>query len=117
MIVVMVALPLAMLLLLAIFINVLRISSRLRSMENLLQESQSNTEEAAVQKRESLKRVQSEYEEFLNQDGKRRMLSKREQSEAFRLWRRQHGKTWGAEEHSEDSAEELTEKPTEERTL
>jgi hypothetical protein len=98
-IVLIVFLPLGGLLLLAVFLNGLRVSSRLRAIEQLLhelQESKHSPAEIAVRKHE-----QSEYEEFLNEDGKRRMLSKREQSEEFRAWRRQRGKTWGAEEHHE----------------
>jgi hypothetical protein len=39
----------------------------------------------------------SEFEEFLEQDGQRRMLSKREQAAAFREWRRERGLTWKAD--------------------
>ena len=34
------------------------------------------------------------FEEFLNEDPERRVLSKGEQFAAYRRWRKQHGKNW-----------------------
>ena len=94
----MVLLPIILLLLFVVFLVVLRISSRLRSIERFMQESRAAKEEEVAEKREIQQRKQTQFDEFLNEDGKRRMLSKREQAEAFRQWRRDHGKTWGADE-------------------
>jgi biopolymer transport protein ExbB/TolQ len=94
--VLMVLLPLLLLLLFVVFLMVLRISARLRRMERIWEDTQAGPEEIAVQKRETQKQENSEYEEFLRQDGKRSLLSKREQSAAFREWRRERGKTWNA---------------------
>jgi hypothetical protein len=91
-------LPLLLLLVFLVFLIVIRISSRLRRIEILMRESQGAAAELAVTKRDNPKTEQSEYEEFLREDGTRRSLSKREQSAAFREWRRQRGKTWNASE-------------------
>jgi hypothetical protein len=91
-----VLLPLALVLLLLILLTALRMVSGMRRIERLLEGSHAVQEEAAADRREAKQEKQSEFEDFLNEDGKRRMLSKREQAEAFRVWRRQQGKTWGA---------------------
>lgn len=91
-------LPLLLLLVFMVFLIVIRISSRLRRIEILMRESQGAVAELAVNKRDNPKTEKSEYEEFLREDGTRRLLSKREQSAAFREWRRLRGKTWNANE-------------------
>ncbi len=99
--VLMVLLPLMLLLLFVVFLTVLRISARLRRMERIWEETQPSSEEVALQKRETQKLENSEYEEFLREDGKRSLLSKREQSAAFREWRRERGKTWNVSDRSD----------------
>jgi biopolymer transport protein ExbB/TolQ len=98
----MILLPVLLLLVFCMFLVVLRISARLRRLEQVMLESLDVAEEVMPIKREPIKSEKSEFEEFLNEDGKRRMLTKREQSAAFREWRRQRGKTWNAGEKSED---------------
>ena len=93
-------LPILLLLVFCNFLITLRISSRLRRFEQSLVETHDHAEDLSAVKREVRKTDSSEYEEFLNEDGRRRMLSKREQSAAFREWRRQRGKTWNAGEKS-----------------
>ena len=95
----MILLPVMLLLVFCVFLIVIRISSRLRRLEQVMRDARGAEEEIAVVKREPIKNEKSEYEEFLNEDPKRRLLTKREQSAAFREWRRQRGKTWNAGEH------------------
>lgn len=95
-------LPLLLLLVFVVFLVVIRISSRLRRIEQLMRESPNNGSEPVMSKREPVKTENSEYEEFLREDGRRRLLSKREQSAAFREWRRQRGKTWNASDGAQD---------------
>ena len=83
-------------LLILVLIFLLRISYRLKRLE--LKQSAAPeeiiAEVAAVTKTRS-KTEASEFEKFLQEDGSRRMLSKREQAAAFRDWRKQRGVTWG----------------------
>lgn len=95
-------LPLLLLLVFVVLLVVIRISSRLRRIELLMSESQTSANEPVMSKREATKTENSEYEEFLREDGRRRLLSKREQSAAFREWRRQRGKTWNASDGAQD---------------
>ena len=92
----MILLPLLLLLVFCVFLIVLRISARLRRLEQFILESREIAEDVMPLKRDPIKTEKSEFEEFLNEDGKRRLLTKREQSAAFREWRRQRGKTWNA---------------------
>lgn len=86
---------LSVLLLLAL-IFLLKISYRLRQMElqNTSLEEDVTAEVVSVTKPRSTAEA-SEFEKFLQEDGTRRMLSKREQAAAFRDWRKQRGVTWG----------------------
>lgn len=43
------------------------------------------------------------FDQFLAEDPKRKLLSKREASEAFRDWRKQQGMTWQSTENEEDA--------------
>ncbi len=95
-------LPLLLLLVFVVFLIVIRISSRLRRIEQLMRENQSSVGEPVTGKREATRAETSEYEEFLREDGRRRLLSKREQSAAFRDWRRLRGKTWSATDAAQD---------------
>lgn len=92
--IIVVLLPVLLVLVFCIFLIVIRISARLRRLEHMLQESSSTVEEMPIPKRETQRQEASAYEEFLREDGSRRLLSKRDQSAAFREWRRQRGKTW-----------------------
>ena len=98
-----VLLPVGLLLLFVVFFMMLRMSARLSRIERMLENAQALPEDTAAKKRETQKQKeeQSEYEEFLREDGSRRMLTKREQAAAFREWRRQRGKTWGAADASD----------------
>jgi hypothetical protein len=91
-----VVLVLLLLLVFCIFLIVIRISARLRRLELILLESSSSSGESIVIKRETPREEATEYEEFLREDAARRLLSKRDQSAAFREWRRKRGKTWSA---------------------
>ncbi|MFY7818739.1 MAG: hypothetical protein ACOVRB_10285 [Akkermansiaceae bacterium] len=91
-----VLLPVLLFLTLCTFLVVIRLSSRLRRLEQVLLASSPHVEETPTLKRSAQKFEASEYEEFLLEDGARRLLSKREQSAAFREWRRKRGKTWSA---------------------
>jgi hypothetical protein len=95
-------LPVLLLLVFVMFLIVIRIASRLRRIEQLLRENHSSSTESVPSQYEVGKRKKSEYEEFLREDGGRRMLSKREQSAAFRDWRRQRGKTWSPPDVAHD---------------
>ena len=44
------------------------------------------------------------FDQFLAEDPQRKLLTKRESSEAFRVWRKEHGMTWQKSE-TEDDAE------------
>jgi predicted Holliday junction resolvase-like endonuclease len=83
-------------LLLLVLIFLLKISYRLKrlDLQNASLEEDVTAEVATVTKTRS-KAEASEFEKFLEEDGKRRMLSKREQAAAFRDWRKQRGVTWG----------------------
>ena len=85
-------------LLVVIFFMLLKVMSRLQNIERKLSGGQS-AEMADVPriKATEKKSERSEFEEFLSEDGQRRMLTKREQAAAFREWRRQRGLTWKAE--------------------
>ena len=91
-----VLLPVLLFLTLCTFLVVIRLSSRLRRLEQVMLASSPHVEETPTLKRSAQKFEASEYEEFLLEDGARRLLSKREQSAAFREWRRKRGKTWSA---------------------
>jgi hypothetical protein len=78
------------------FLLVIRLSARIRRLELMMSHSSPQLEEVPSGKRESPKQEASEFEAFLREDGSRRLLSKREQSAAFREWRRERGKTWSA---------------------
>jgi Na+-transporting methylmalonyl-CoA/oxaloacetate decarboxylase gamma subunit len=85
-------------LLLVILLMILKIMSRLQNIERKI--STGNVTEMDDVPRGKVvekKSDHSEFEEFLAQDGQRRMLSKREQAAAFREWRRQRGLTWKAD--------------------
>ena len=96
-----VVLPVLLLLVFCTFLIVIRLSARLRRMEQVLLDSSPQGEEIPIVKRDPQKHEASEFEEFLCEDGSRRLLSKREQSAAFREWRRLRGKTWSAGEKSD----------------
>lgn len=81
-----------------VWIAVTRVLARLRKIENLLGGGVVEEAEAAKPSRKELRRLaRSEFEQFLEEDGKRRLLKKSEQSAAFREWRRQRGLTWKTE--------------------
>lgn len=86
-------------LLLVVLVILLNISYRLKRLE--LKQAPSTEDVGAevatvatVAKAKS-KAEASEFEKFLEEDGKRRLLTKREQAAAFRDWRKQRGVTWG----------------------
>ena len=94
-------LPVMLILLFGLLLVTIRVASRLRRIEQRLIDTHGPVEEALPVKKESVPRKRSEFEQFLLEDGKRRMLTKREQSAAFREWRREKGKTWNSSEKSE----------------
>jgi hypothetical protein len=94
-------LPVMLILLFGLLLVTIRVASRLRRIEQRLIDTLGPMEEAVPIKRENLPREPSEFEAFLLEDGKRRLLTKREQSAAFREWRRLRGKTWNSGEKSE----------------
>ncbi len=85
-------------LLFVILLMILKMMSRLQKMERHIYSGQdaeiNDVQQSKVMDKKS---KHSEFEEFLTQDGQRRMLSKREQAAAFREWRRQRGLTWKAD--------------------
>lgn len=87
------------LLLFAMLLVMLRIGSRVKWIEARIRESQRPVDSLVIEpKKEKLKSEQSEFDEFIREDGSRLTLTKREQSAAFREWRRQRGVTWGTDE-------------------
>lgn len=96
-----VVLPTLLFLVFGTFLTVVRLSARLRRLEQHLFNSAPQVEEMPVAKREPTKQEASEFDDFLREDDSRRFLSKREQSAAFREWRRLRGKTWSAAEKSD----------------
>ena len=87
------------LLLFAMLLVMLRIGSRVKWIEARIRESQRPVDSLVIEpKKEKLKSEQSEFDEFISEDGSRLTLTKREQSAAFREWRRQRGVTWGTDE-------------------
>lgn len=99
-----VALPVLLFLAFCTFLIVIRLSARLRRLEQVLLDSSPKVEEKRVVKRDSPKQEASEFEDFLREDGSRRILNKREQAAAFREWRRLRGKTWSPGEKSDGLA-------------
>ena len=83
-------------LLLLVLVFLLKISYRLNRLElrNVSLQEDVTAEVATVTKTSSREEA-SEFEKFLEEDGTRRMLSKREQAADFRDWRKQRGVTWG----------------------
>ena len=94
-------LPVMLILLFGLLLVTIRVASRLRRIEQRLIDTLGPMEEVVPVKRETAPREPSEFEAFLLEDGKRRMLTKREQSAAFREWRRLRGKTWNSSEKSD----------------
>jgi hypothetical protein len=43
------------------------------------------------------------FDQFLAEDPKRKLMKKSESSEAFRVWRKEHGMTWQKHESEEDA--------------
>lgn len=87
------------LLLFAVLLVILRINSRVKWIEAKIRGSQRPVDHmVAAPKKEKSKNEQSEFDEFIREDGSRVTLTKREQSAAFREWRRQRGVTWGVDE-------------------
>ena len=83
-------------LLLLVLVFLLKISYRLNRLELLNASLQEDvTAEVATVTKTSSREEASEFEKFLEEDGTRRMLSKREQAADFRDWRKQRGVTWG----------------------
>ena len=87
------------LLLFAILLVIIGISSRIKWIEAKIRGSQQPVDHlAAAPEKEKSKNEQSEFDEFIREDGSRVTLTKREQSAAFREWRKQRGVTWGVDE-------------------
>ena len=83
-------------LLLLVLVFLLKISYRLNRLEFRNASLQEDvTAEVATVTKTSSREEASEFEKFLEEDGTRRMLSKREQAADFRDWRKQRGVTWG----------------------
>ncbi len=84
-----------------VWIVMTRMVKRMRRLEELMGGVAEEKEEPAVPKKELRRLARSEFEQFLEEDGKRRMLKKSEQAAAFREWRRQRGLTWNAEKSND----------------
>lgn len=98
-----VLLPVAMgtliVLLFIMLVVMMRIGSRVKWIEARIRELQRPVDKLVTEvKKEKSKNEQSEFDEFIREDSTRLSLTKREQSAAFREWRRQRGVTWGADE-------------------
>jgi hypothetical protein len=83
--------------LLAIFFLVIRINSKLSSVSNKAS-NHSRSSSISGDSKESDHNVEvapgTPFEEFLNEDPSRRLLSKKEQFAAYRDWRSQKGLNW-----------------------
>lgn len=86
-----------------VWIVVTRIVARMRRLEDLLGGVTEEKEDLATTKKDLRRIARSEFDQFLEEDGKRRLLKKSEQAAAFREWRRQRGITWNAEKTAESS--------------
>lgn len=73
---------------------VIGIARRLRRIEHALVEAE-NRRESAVSDLAAVERVAGgAFEEFLNEEPKRRMLPKNEQFAEYRRWRQEKGLNW-----------------------
>jgi hypothetical protein len=86
-----------------LWIVMTRMVARMRRLEDLLGGVAEEKEEPATTKKDLRRIARSEFDQFLEEDGKRRMLKKSEQAAAFREWRRERGLTWNAEKTAESS--------------